>query len=117
MSQNELAANNRAMVRQLNAIYFTMEFDNPLVFPLLRRIIRGLSIRHLNITVTVTITITLSVLLLFSAQVVTSIYLMFFLAELSPLELSAFLNALSCSLAFHRDASFEFKDLIKEVQK
>ena len=38
-------------------------------------------------------------------------------AELSPLELSAFLNALPCSLAFHRDASFEFKDLIKEVKK
>ena len=38
-------------------------------------------------------------------------------AELSPLELSAFLNALPCSLAFHRDASFEFKDLIKEVPK
>lgn len=37
--------------------------------------------------------------------------------ELSPLELSAFLNALPCSLAFHRDASFEFKDLIKEVKK
>jgi len=36
-------------------------------------------------------------------------------AELSPLELSAFLNALPCSLAFHRDASFEFKNLIKEV--
>lgn len=40
---------------------------------------------------------------------------MVFPSELSPLELSAFLNALPCSLAFHRDASFEFKDLIKEV--
>ena len=37
--------------------------------------------------------------------------------ELSPLELSAFLNALPCSLAFHRDATFEFKDLIKEVKR
>jgi len=37
--------------------------------------------------------------------------------ELSPLELSAFLNALPCSLAFHRDASFEFKDLIKEARR
>lgn len=38
-------------------------------------------------------------------------------SELSPLELSAFLNALPCSLAFHRDASFEFKDLIKEARR
>ena len=36
-------------------------------------------------------------------------------SELSPLELSVFLNALPCSLAFHRDASFDFKVLIKEV--
>lgn len=36
--------------------------------------------------------------------------------ELSPLELSAFLNALPCSLAFHRDASFKFLNLIKEVR-
>lgn len=40
---------------------------------------------------------------------------MVFPTELSPLELSAFLNALPCSLAFRRDASVEFKDLIKEV--
>lgn len=59
----------------------------------------------------------LSVLSLFFAWVLTSIYLMVFSTELSPLELSAFLNALPCSLAFHRDASFEFKDLIKEVPK
>lgn len=37
--------------------------------------------------------------------------------ELSPLELSAFLNALPCSLAFHRDTSFQFKDLIKEARR
>ena len=41
---------------------------------------------------------------------------MFLPTELSPLEMSAFLNALPCSLTFHRDASFEFKDLIKEVR-
>ena len=41
--------------------------------------------------------------------------LIYFSVELSPLELSAFLNALPCSLAFHRDTSFQFKDLIKEV--
>ncbi|XP_027057487.1 transmembrane protein 94-like isoform X1 [Pocillopora damicornis] len=37
--------------------------------------------------------------------------------ELSPLELSAFLNALPCSLAFHRDASFKFLNLIKEARR
>lgn len=37
--------------------------------------------------------------------------------ELSPLELSASLNSLPCSLAFHRDTSFEFKDLIKEARR
>lgn len=37
--------------------------------------------------------------------------------ELSPLELSAFLNALPCSLAFHRDTNFKFLSLIKEARR
>ena len=43
------------------------------------------------------------------------LFLFILFSELSPLELSVFLNALPCSLAFHRDASFDFKVLIKEV--
>ena len=37
------------------------------------------------------------------------------LTELSPLELSALLNSLPCSLSFHRDTDFKFKSLLKEV--
>lgn len=43
------------------------------------------------------------------------LFLFILFSELSPLEFSVFLNALPCSLAFHRDASFDFKVLIKEV--
>lgn len=39
------------------------------------------------------------------------------LTDLSPLELSALLNSLPCSLSFHRDTDFKFKSLLKEVPR